>query len=123
MGVLKLAAIAAVGVSLLPSERDKQEQLYARAAAATTWAVTFCDRNAATCVQATNLWAEFTKKAEFGAKLALDMAREKEKTASMTREDGAAPASYEPAASRAGTLTPHDVKPAWRGKTANKAGI
>ena len=123
MGVLKLAAIAAVGVSLLPSDRDKQEQLYARAASATTWAVTFCDRNAATCVQATSLWAEFTKKAEFGAKLALDMAREKEKAASMTHEDGAAPASYEPAVSRAGTLTPHDMKPAWRGKTANKAGI
>ena len=124
MGVMKLAVIAAVGVSLLPADREKQEQLYVKAASAATWAVTFCDRNAVTCTQAQAFWADFSKKAEFGAKLAYDMAMEKSKGAAASSSEDAAPASYDPnAKSAGGTLNPRDLRPAWRGKTANKAGI
>ena len=52
MGLFKLAAIVAVGVSLLPAEREKQEQLYQRAASAASWTMTFCERNTATCTKA-----------------------------------------------------------------------
>jgi hypothetical protein len=121
MGLFRLAAVVAVGVSLLPADREKQEQLYQRAAAAATWTLTFCDRNTATCTQAASLWSDFAKKAEFGVKLAGDVIRDNEnaKTAAPT-----APVSFEVSPQQSGsTLTPRDLKPAWRGKTASKAGI
>ena len=125
MGLFRLAIVVAVGVSLLPAEREKQDQLYERAASAANWTLTFCDRNAETCAKAVTFWEEFSKKAEFGAKLALDVMRDQ---AASGDDDKAAPANYETAGPRTptlspGTLTPDDVKPAWRGKTASKAGI
>ena len=129
MGLFKFAAIVAVGVSLLPTEREKQEQLYQRAASAASWTITFCDRNAATCSNASNLWSEFSKKAEFGAKLALDVIRENETTAAKSTFQ---PPAYQPASSQpsprsleypaSGTLTREDMKPLWRGKVAARAG-
>lgn len=137
MGLFRLALVVAVGVSLLPAEREKQDQLYERAASAANWTLTFCDRNAETCAKAGTFWAEFSKKAEFGAKLAYDVMRER-----MAEDDSKpAPANFEgrqngsvhsgsPSSGTVssgtvspGTLTPEDVKPAWRGKTANKSGI
>jgi Family of unknown function (DUF5330) len=131
MGLFRLAAIVAVGVSLLPSESEKQQQLYTRAASAATWTLTFCERNAVTCTQASGLWTEFGKKAEFGAKLAYDVIRENQ-VATATGTEAAAPASFEvappspthvPGTAAASTLTERDMKPAWRGKTASKRGI
>ena len=119
MGLLRLGAIVAVGVALLPAEREKQDQLYARAGAAAKWAITFCDRNFETCVQASKAWAQFTAKAEFGAKLAYDVIREQ--TPMSGGDTGvAAPAAFAPN----GTLSQHDLRPAWRGKSAaSKRGI
>ncbi len=123
MGLFRLAAIVAVGVSLLPADREKQQQLYARAATAATWTVTFCDRNANACTLATSAWSEFSKKAEFGAKLAYDMMRDNQITPPDNPE-AVAPASVQVSPpAPPGTLTERDLKPAWRGKTASKAGI
>jgi hypothetical protein len=119
MGLFRLGAIVAVGVALLPAEREKQDQLYARAAATAKWTVTFCDRNAVTCAQASKAWDQFTAKAEFGAKLAYDVIREQ------TPMSGGEPGTIAPAAfEKSGTLSEHDLRPAWRGKSAaNKRGI
>ena len=123
MGLFRLATVVAVGVALLPAEREKQEQLYTRAASAVTWTVTFCDRNAMACAQASTLWADFSKKAEFGIKLAYDVMHDSEAAANRTAT-AAPPAGDENPTPAAGTsLTPRDLRPAWRGKTANKAGI
>lgn len=124
MGLFRLAVVVAVGVSLLPAEREKQDQLYERAAQAANWTLTFCDRNAETCAKATTFWEEFAKKAEFGAKLAYDVMRDQQ--APDEDEKVVAPAHYENSESSTlspGTLTPNDVKPAWRGKSTNKSGI
>ena len=122
MGLFRLAAVVAVGVSLLPAEREKQEQLYQRAASAASWTLTFCDRNAATCTHAVNFWSDFSKKAEFGVKLAGDVIRDNEnaqKPVSLTP-----PVSFDASPQPAtGNLTAHDLKPQWRGKTASRAGI
>jgi Family of unknown function (DUF5330) len=122
MGLFRLAAMVAVGVSLLPADREKQAQLYQRAASAATWTITFCDRNANTCAQAKNLWADFSKKAEFGAKLAYDVMQ---KNDAVPADTAAVPAqaSLKVTPPAASTLTEHDMRPAWRGKTASKAGI
>ncbi len=121
MGLFKLAAVAAVGIALLPADREQQEMLYNRAALAANWAVTFCDRNAATCTQGSSLWDQFLKKAEFGAKLAYDMMKDKGEA---NFETGAisikAPAPTPKAP--ANTLAPGDYKPSWRGKSDQKRG-
>ncbi len=140
MGLLRIAIVIAAGVAVLPSDRESQDKLYAHAANATTWAVTFCDRNAKTCEQGAELWTKFAAKAQFGAKMALDLARESsnEQIASDSGRDyrngddsrqaplpaqsaeRASPAVFE---RRGGTLTAEDLKPAWRGKTVNKGSF
>ncbi len=80
MGLFRLAIVAAIGVSLLPSDTEQQERLYTRAAEAAHWTITFCSRNEVTCTQAASLWGQFVKKAQFGAKLAYDAMVRKECT-------------------------------------------
>ena len=121
MGLFRLAVVGAVGVALLPSDRDQQRELYSRAATATHWAVTFCDRNAQTCEQAVSFWGQFKKKAEFGTELALEMIRDGNlqpgqiTTASIPAPQSGAPAG--PIHVKT-TLTGDDLKPVWRGKAA-----
>jgi hypothetical protein len=119
MGLLRIATIVAVGVALLPSDRDQQQRLYERASATAQWVVTFCDRNGPTCAKGQELWSQFLAKAEFGAKLAYDMMRERQ---GVGEETGRvfAPAVLE---RNNDTLTPLDKKPPWRGKSANKGSI
>lgn len=114
MRLLRIAAVIAVGVALLPSDREGQQRIYERAGATAHWVVTFCDRNGPTCEKGSELWSQFLAKAEFGAKLAYDMMRERagsQRTASETER------IYSPATLERdnGTLTPQDRKPSWRG--------
>ena len=114
MGLLRIAAIIAVGVALLPSDREQQQRIYERADATAHWVVTFCDRNGPTCEQGSELWSQFLTKAEFGAKLAYDMMRER---AGAQRPARATESIHSPATLERdnGTLTPQDRKPSWRG--------
>jgi len=113
MGLLRIATVIGVGVALLPTEPEKQAQLYQRAADTTTWVVTFCDRNAKTCDQGANLWRQFIAKAEFGAKLAYDMVRDGQQPRLEQPEAPVAPAQLK---RHNGTLKPEDLRPAWRGE-------
>lgn len=122
MGIFRLAAVVAVGVSLLPADRESQERLYQRAASAASWTMTFCERNAAACTQASGLWSEFSKKAEFGAKLAFDVVRDNENGAALSPQPAAQQRTRPLDQSVSGTLTNDDLRPAWRGKMASKAG-
>ena len=85
MGLLRIATIVAVGVALLPSDRDQQQRLYERAGSTAQWVVTFCDRNGPTCAKGSEVWSQFVAKAEFGAKLAYDMMRERQSCAGNRR--------------------------------------
>lgn len=129
MGIIRLAAIVAVGVALLPTDREKQAELYDRAASTAKWTVTFCERNGETCAQASSVWDQFLKKAEFGAKLAYDVLSENKGAATDTAANTSLPAddaaSAMPAlvSSRTGTLTSRDLSPKWRGKVSEKKGI
>jgi hypothetical protein len=125
MGLLRIATIAAVGIALLPSDKDQQQRIYERAGATAEWVVTFCDRNGQTCAKSAELWSQFVAKAEFGAKLAYDMIRERQNAAGGTEKvvdrDTANPYVLE---RQSGTLTPLDKQPAWRGdKAQSKRGV
>lgn len=122
MSLFRAAIILSLGVSLMPSDKAEQERLYARAATAANWTLTFCDRNAQSCETAGQLWTGFLTKAEFAAKMAYDLSQ---------RDAGDAGNEVAPAAYGAdqpqprvfkNTLTVDDLKPLWRGK-ASKRGI
>ena len=107
MGLLRLGMIVAVGVALLPADSEQQEMLYNRAALAAHWTVTFCDRNGATCEQASALWGTFKKKAQFAAQLAYDTVSEQ---IASSGDQQLSDAHIE-----TGTLKPGDLEPTWRG--------
>jgi hypothetical protein len=126
MSLLRIATFVALGVALLPSDRDQQQRLYERAGATAQWIVTFCDRNGPTCAKGSELWSQFVAKAEFGAKLAYDMMRERQNAASASTAPADAKARlYAPAALErdSGTLTPLDKEPPWRGKQTRRSGV
>ena len=109
MSLFRIAVVLSLGVAIMPSDREQQEQLYARAASAAHWTVTFCDRNGRTCEISAGLWDAFLKKAEFAGKLVYDVALH-----TAGPDDGslkAIPASTE----ERGTLSPQDFEPDWRG--------
>lgn len=119
MSLIRTTIVVAAVVALLPSDGDRQERMLKQVAAAATWTYTFCDRNAELCQKAGVVWTEFSKKAQFAAQVAYDLAER-----SMVEQEEArmAPASYAPAYAPApavepprGTLTPGDMKPVWRG--------
>jgi len=124
MGLLRIATIVAIGVAVLPSDHEQQQRLYERAGATAEWVITFCDRNAGTCAKGAEYWQLFAAKAQFGAKLAYDMMRDRQggsETAAADHEDR----PYKPAVleREMGTLTPLDKEPAWRGKKSSKGSI
>jgi hypothetical protein len=123
MFLIRLAFWVGLAILLLPSDERQQERLYATAVATVERATTFCERNPKVCTAGGELWAMFLKKAEFGARMAINVAG-----SGGHASDDAAPSPQPsastrfgpeprtgPAAAR-GTLTPADLAPAWRGQ-------
>jgi hypothetical protein len=120
MFLIRLAFWVGLAVLLLPSDERQQERLYATAVATVERAATFCERNEKVCATAGEMWATFLKKAEFGARLAINAAGSAGRA-----PDDAAPPTPQPTSARPesrfgpatrGTLTPADLSPAWRGQ-------
>ena len=65
-------------VLLLPTEAAQQRQLQGSATAAVDRMSSFCERNAGTCQTAGRLWQGFVEKAQFGGRLAMDLASTRE---------------------------------------------
>lgn len=113
MSIVRTALLLGVIVAVLPTDEAQQARLYRQVTSAAHWAVTFCDRNAATCTAAGDAWAGFVKKAEFGARLAYDIMQ---KQLASEHETPVAPTADGPARPRErGTLAPGDLQPGWRG--------
>lgn len=108
-------------VALMPTDRSQQLHIADQASAAAKWTLTFCDRNAAVCAQAGELWGVFVKKAQFAGQLAVELIND-----ARTPQPGPQSNAPQPAAlqeerivvhpPRRGTLTPDDMKPNWRGR-------
>jgi hypothetical protein len=118
MFFIRMAFWLGLVVLVMPTEEHQQARVYNAATAAVERAATFCDRNPKTCATGGQLWATFLKKAEFGARLAVDL------ISKSGRDDAASPsvqpAKAEPRGRRVeqGTLVPADLDPSWRGQTA-----
>ena len=111
MSLLRVGILVALVVAVLPADKEQQSRLYDRAANAVHWTATFCDRNGQTCQQASTLWSAFITKAQFGAQMAYELALKY----SGNGEPYITPIDAD---QRQGTLTPQDLRPAWRGAGA-----
>jgi hypothetical protein len=136
MFLIRMAFWLGLLVWLLPTDEHQQARLYTTALATVERATTFCERNPQTCTLAAQLWATFLKKAEFGARMAVDLVssggRKDESAApqppARSEPIGTAPhpkAKAEPKlpAANRGTLTPTDLAPAWRGAQLQRVGL
>jgi hypothetical protein len=109
MSLFRIAIVLSLGVALMPSDREQQEQLYEKAASAAHWTLTFCDRNVQTCDSAGVVWGTFLKKAEFAGRMAYDIAQR------AAVEGPAVSPGDAPVSKASGTLKPGDLEPVWRG--------
>ena len=121
MFLLRMAFWLGLVVVFLPTDERQQARLYNTAVSAVERATTFCDRHAQACAVGAEMWAGFLKKAEFGARMAIDLM-----SSGGRKDDEAGAARTQPASLKAkpearpspdarGTLTPADLTPAWRG--------
>lgn len=76
MFFIRTTLLLGLGVLVLPTDENSQARVYDGAKTAVHWTSTFCDRNAEACVQGHQAWGVFVKKAEFGAKMALNLITE-----------------------------------------------
>lgn len=106
-----MAIVLSLAVALLPSDKGKQQQLYAEAVQYVEQAATYCDRNAQTCAQADAYWQQFKSKAQFAAGMLYESyQRYSVAAAEQQRQE----IDQSPVKAR-GTLNPSDLEPAWRG--------
>ncbi len=127
MFLFRIVFWLAVVVMVLPTEERQQAKLYETAAATVERIATFCDRNPTACAAGAEAWSAFLKKAEFGARVAVDLITTQGQradggvAASSTRPTG--PAAAEPRSTPArNTLTRDDLGPAWRGHPPRAGG-
>ena len=118
-------------VLLLPTDPAQQARFFATAEKGVVHVATFCERNGATCVKAGEYWEGFKEKAEFGGRVAWNLAmsywrgRDEPRQTTAGREPAQETAPRrgpplerdfprEPVAVARGTLTDKDRAPAWR---------
>ena len=94
MFLIRTAFWVGLAVLLLPTDERQQARLYGTAVATVERVTTFCDRNAQACAAGAELWATFVKKAEFGARMAIDL------VSSGGRKDEDAAARTQPASAQ-----------------------
>ncbi len=120
MSLVRTALILSVAIAVLPSDRAQQERVYQNVAMAANWTATYCDRNPATCENASAAWASFLTKAEFAGHVAYTLAVQY-----ATGDDQNAVQSQPvrldfPKDAPRGTLTSRDLEPQWRGSKSGK---
>jgi hypothetical protein len=120
MFLIRLGFWLGLAVLLLPTDERQQARLYGSVVAAMDRVTTFCDRNAQVCTGGAEVWSTFVRKAEFGARMVVDLAssggRKPEEAESLAQPTRARikPETRTTPPVR-GTLTPSDLAPAWRG--------
>jgi hypothetical protein len=113
-------------VLLLPTDAQQRSEVYGTAQAAVNDVVTFCDRNPETCAKGKDAFGVFVQKAQFGARMLIDMinGRTTEGGEGATDIPASEPeteteAIFEPTQFDLGgsqdTLSPEDREAAWAG--------
>ena len=102
MFLIRVGFWVGLAVLLLPTDERQQARLYSTAVTTVERVTTFCDRNAQACAAGAELWAIFVKKAEFGARMAIDLVstsgRQDEDAASLRTQPASVKGKPAPAA-------------------------
>ena len=111
-------------VLLLPTDDRQRSEVYGTAQAAVNDVASFCDRNPDTCARGRDAFAVFVQKAEFGARMLMDLIQNKTGGSDVGAPAGQTegsepgllfkPASFDASASQ-DTLNPEDREEAWSG--------
>src|SRR3990172_1542580 len=111
-------------VLLLPTDQQQRSEVYGTAQAAVNDVAGFCDRNPETCAKGKDAFAVFVQKAQFGARMLMDLIQNKmrsgdelapsETTPSAEPSSMVEPTSFDSSASQ-DTLNPEDREEAWSG--------
>ena len=110
---------------LLPTDEQQRSEVYGTAQAAVQDVATFCDRNPETCARGKDAFGVLVQKAQYGARMLMDLVNGKDETGGFEQPDSDMPslfaparydvsASYEMSASQ-DTLNPEDREEAWMG--------
>jgi Family of unknown function (DUF5330) len=111
-------------VLLLPTDDRQRSEVYGTAQAAVNDVAGFCDRNPETCAKGKDAFAVFVQKAEFGARMLMDLIQNKTKSNDELTPSETAPSSetssmVEPTSFDLGasqdTLNSEDREEAWSG--------
>ena len=111
-------------VLLLPTDDKQRSEVYGTAQATVNDVTGFCDRNPETCARGKDAFAIFVQKAEFGARMVMDLIQNKagggaeqpapQETQGSDAAAFAKPILFDMSASR-DTLNPEDREEAWLG--------
>jgi hypothetical protein len=71
--LLRMAFWLMIIVLLLPTDERQRSEVYGTAQAAVNDLATFCDRNPDTCAKGKDAFGVFVQKAQFGARMLIDM--------------------------------------------------
>ncbi len=116
---MRTVIVVGAVIALLPSDRAQQERLQQAAVDAARWTLTYCDRNAKTCENASAAWETFKAKAEFAGIVAYDIAMthvfKPHVLGAGNGMAGLTPPGETSALPDRGTLTAGDLEPQWRG--------
>ncbi len=113
-------------VLLLPTDERQRSEVYGTAQAAVNDVATFCDRNPETCARGKDAFGVFVQKAQFGARMLMDLINGRRRTRRGPRRDPGRHARFRdrrPCSSRRvstsarsqDTLNPEDREEAWSG--------
>jgi len=110
-------------VLLLPTDEQQRNEVYGTAQAAVHDVATFCDRNPETCAKGKDAFAVFVQKAQFGARMLIDLINGDTNAETMPSSEVPPlfePANYDASTSQGidasqDTLRPEDREEAWMG--------
>jgi Family of unknown function (DUF5330) len=104
-------------VLLLPTDEQQRSEVYGTAQAAVNDVATFCDRNPETCARGKDAFGVFVQKAEFGARMLMDLINGRTETGEQEGQSSEAQSLFEPASfdmsASQDTLSPEDREEAW----------
>ena len=106
-------------VLLLPSDDRQRSEVYGTAQAAVNDVASFCDRNPETCARGKDAFGVFVQKAQFGARMLMDLINGRTESGAEEDTSGSEARSFEPArfdmSASHDTLDPEDREEAWSG--------
>lgn len=121
--LIRMAFWLMIIVLLLPTDAQQRSDVYGTAQAAVHDVATFCDRNPETCARGKDAFSVLVQKAQFGARMLMDLIMDQPGTEGGDQPSSETPALFEPArfdmSASQDTLNPEDREEAWMGDASS----